>query len=1220
MTESIDNPVRPVKAVVIGYYGAPNVGDELLLSLLVDWARARHIELVAASINPDYTARTHAIKAVDYFNLGSIGKELATADLLIFGGGGIFQDHHPFRITSLYDPTQNDIAAYARIFYMGRQFGVRTVIWAHGVGPLATLDGQQISRDVFTLADHVSLRDADSLALLRSLGVERDALVAPDPGWFFVNTPKPPLRFDDQLKPLAGRRKLAVLVRSWEFDQAWESAFGDALRKAISNEWGIVWIGFQWSESERETSVDLPCIEKLRARLGDDIPSVVIDKLSPDAAFVLLKQCDAVFSMRLHGSIMAIGGGCHVAALEYDRKMAVAHDMAGLPANMRLQLSDPPSRFDEVLGRLLGEPSGLWTLPPARMEALARKASEHFELLDAALAATAGTSAAAHAERWKSNQLDWTSTWLQQLIWNNDQIRSTSDRAHDLLHYRDLQLAEQMAHVSQLSSELSDIKTLLGQQSALVQQLQADNNALKAQNGELETRNDTLQATLDSIQHESAEIRQRLAAAERALHSYQNAPLDPGAAATLPQTSDSGLAQNARETQAEAHALASSSMVSNMMKSPKIYANRAVYLLQNGGVRALASAVRRKYRMRAAAQAASGAIAILPAPAVQNDPYRALHSAAQLQRAELIIVAPYAYRASGGTRRYAQLAAAAIAAGHRVIYLNASTASGEDASPSEGVSGLFETQLDAISVTELFGLVSSFAKLIIGAPAAGVLPFFDYARHRGIETVFDIDREWRGDARNPGSPFQQLLANASRCTAATPALQASLADSRNDISLLRDAVLHTSFDSYKTYDPPAGLRTGSHKQGLFYPACGIEFIDWDMLKTAADRNANTVFYVMTSDNLRQPMPSNVIALPPVPINQLGAYAASVDFLYAPLLPSAAHAGDSDFNVYAGLHLGKPVVSSLDSGLGDTRSLFIRPAADDFAAACATLSGDSSPQAADEQFVSQHSWLARLEQLAPAEPRRDVSVVILIHNNAKIIGRCLSTLLAHCSAYLAEVIVVDNASSDGGAEIVEKHFPQVKLIRNPQNGCSSGRNLGVAHSSGKYVAFFDSDQWFVGSAGFAEALHVLENNAAVGTIGWNAGWFDATRTDLGGMIADYCPNRAMNSIAIRDGFRADIGFLGTSGMFLRRETFDATAGFDTFYDPTCFEDTDICFQIKALGMQVVYRDLSGVRHQPHQTTGANSGSDAYQALFQRNAAYFKEKWKSHPEFFLDYVWD
>ena len=276
---------------------------------------------------------------------------------------------------------------------------------------------------------------------------------------------------------------------------------------------------------------------------------------------------------------------------------------------------------------------------------------------------------------------------------------------------------------------------------------------------------------------------------------------------------------------------------------------------------------------------------------------------------------------------------------------------------------------------------------------------------------------------------------------------------------------------------------------------------------------------------------------------------------------------------------------------------------------------------NDRFIYQNSWFSRLENIASMgreiEFRKLTSVIVLIHNNSNIIGRCLDSLFLHCAEYLHEVIVVDNASSDGGADFVEREFPSVKVIRNSANGCSSGRNLGVQNASGKYLAFFDSDQWFTSSSCFQEALSILSRDANVGAVGWAAGWFEAGRDDLGGMIADYCQNRAMNDAAIRHGYRSDIGYLGTGGFFLPKSVFDSTDGFDVAYDPTCFEDTDISFQIKKLGFEVCYRDLTGIRHQPHQTTMASAGSDDYQKLFRRNAKYFMEKWSNFPQFFLDY---
>jgi GT2 family glycosyltransferase len=179
-----------------------------------------------------------------------------------------------------------------------------------------------------------------------------------------------------------------------------------------------------------------------------------------------------------------------------------------------------------------------------------------------------------------------------------------------------------------------------------------------------------------------------------------------------------------------------------------------------------------------------------------------------------------------------------------------------------------------------------------------------------------------------------------------------------------------------------------------------------------------------------------------------------------------------------------------------------------------------------------------------------------------------------------------SASVRGADFVIKNFPNVKVVKNPVNGCASGRNLGVSLAKGKYLDFCDSDQWFTSSSFFVEALHILSRDASVGVVGWAAGWFDRTRSDLGGMIADYSQNRAMNFDALFNGYRADVGYLGTGGFFVPKSVFDATGGFDSFYDPNCFEDTDMSFQIKKLGLKVCYRDLTGIRHQPHQTTNAS----------------------------------
>jgi GT2 family glycosyltransferase len=87
----------------------------------------------------------------------------------------------------------------------------------------------------------------------------------------------------------------------------------------------------------------------------------------------------------------------------------------------------------------------------------------------------------------------------------------------------------------------------------------------------------------------------------------------------------------------------------------------------------------------------------------------------------------------------------------------------------------------------------------------------------------------------------------------------------------------------------------------------------------------------------------------------------------------------------------------------------------------------------------------------------LSVVIVSWNTKKLVYDCLESLLPLVKCGLAEVLLVDNASSDGTQEMVRERFPRVKLVENDSNlGFSRANNAGLALCSGKYVALINSD--------------------------------------------------------------------------------------------------------------------------------------------------------------------
>jgi GT2 family glycosyltransferase len=385
------------------------------------------------------------------------------------------------------------------------------------------------------------------------------------------------------------------------------------------------------------------------------------------------------------------------------------------------------------------------------------------------------------------------------------------------------------------------------------------------------------------------------------------------------------------------------------------------------------------------------------------------------------------------------------------------------------------------------------------------------------------------------------------------------------------------------------------------------------VREAAEVCDDARFYMIGEPPDSADVPSNVVFLGPKPIEVLPAYLQHCHAALLPFVPGKISDAVSPVKIFEYLFMGKPVIATPLPEIKGMPNVHIADTPQDFAALCRDMPCNETGE--NDLFIAKNSWSCRADTLLMPLGRRDMSVVILMHNNRQIIGRCLETLIMHGRYDLKEVIVVDNASSDGGAEYVKRRFPDVILVKNCKNGCSSGRNLGAARATGDYLIFFDSDQWFTSRSFFEEARAILSNYPDVGAAGWSAGWFEKGRKDLGGMIVDYLPDRGVNKEVWEKGFRTDIGYLATSGFFIRRKLFEQLDGFDEYYDPTCFEDTDLSFQVKRAGYKIAFRDFTGIRHQPHQTT--RSGSREHQRLFERNASYMREKWKDFKEFFIDY---
>ena len=286
--------------------------------------------------------------------------------------------------------------------------------------------------------------------------------------------------------------------------------------------------------------------------------------------------------------------------------------------------------------------------------------------------------------------------------------------------------------------------------------------------------------------------------------------------------------------------------------------------------------------------------------------------------------------------------------------------------------------------------------------------------------------------------------------------------------------------------------------------------------------------------------------------------------------------------------------------------------------CRAFKDKSVDKKAAVQFSIDHSYYRLCGQLLKHSDcgmeYPDISVIILNRNNKEVIFRCVDTLLRF-NTYGYEIIVVDNDSDDGSYEMLKKKYEKhakVKILKNHKNGCSSGRNLGAAHAKGEYIFFLDSDQWIIGDYWMDIALKIMREQIGIGAVAWNAGWFYPG--ELSALIVDYLPDRGIRPDML---YRTDIGLLATSGFLMRKDIFQEVGGFDEFYDPTCFEDTDLTLKIRNYGYETAYTPYMLIKHLPHQTT--KSGSTWHRKLMERNERYCKEKWEKIDAALLEYYY-
>jgi len=220
----------------------------------------------------------------------------------------------------------------------------------------------------------------------------------------------------------------------------------------------------------------------------------------------------------------------------------------------------------------------------------------------------------------------------------------------------------------------------------------------------------------------------------------------------------------------------------------------------------------------------------------------------------------------------------------------------------------------------------------------------------------------------------------------------------------------------------------------------------------------------------------------------------------------------------------------------------------------------------------------------------LSAIVVNFNDGANIGRCLSSILDGAKGVAAEIIVVDNASSDGSPEEIARRFPSVRLIRSPENlGFAKANNLAIRQSRGEFVLCLNTDAALLegtlpalldefrlsprtGIAG--PALHD-ENGRFQVSFGGRVGFFDELLKKA--ILNRYWAKRLKNVRARRKAV-----WVSGACLLARREAIEAAGFFDEGFF-LYFEDIDLCRRVGEAGWDVVFLPAVQACHKGGVTT-------------------------------------
>jgi len=246
--------------------------------------------------------------------------------------------------------------------------------------------------------------------------------------------------------------------------------------------------------------------------------------------------------------------------------------------------------------------------------------------------------------------------------------------------------------------------------------------------------------------------------------------------------------------------------------------------------------------------------------------------------------------------------------------------------------------------------------------------------------------------------------------------------------------------------------------------------------------------------------------------------------------------------------------------------------------------------------------------------KKASVIITNWNGRELLKESVPSVIEAIkySGVDHELIIVDDASSDGSQEFIKKNYPQVKLIALKENkGFGEANNIAVSQSKNEIIIPLNNDM-SIKKDYFSSVLPYFDDETVFGVTP-KMSEEDALRNKVKIRTSSWAEFRFgfwqdIDNINLKDrkGRYISLTALGGGAAFDRKK-FISLGGFDKLYYPVYYEDTDLCYQAWKRGWKIIYEPGTTVHHWCSRTITTQHGRKRASLIKKKN--YYLFIWKN-----------